>query len=104
MLLEAAGLSAEDAKKMMAQKTTGGSSGGGRKTYYVDSYGNVYSDENGYYAPADTSKIKNTDMIDTSKAKDIDSQNVRSGGMATTAAASIATNAALEELLKRYGK
>lgn len=103
-LLEAAGLSAEDAKKMMAQKATGGSGSGGKKTYYVDSYGNLYSEQNGLYTPADTSKIKNTDLIDTRKAKNIDSQNLTAGSMATTAATANAMNTAINELLKRYGQ
>lgn len=45
-LLAAAGLSREDAQKMMAQLTTGGGGSGGRKksgeTYYTDPYGNAY--------------------------------------------------------------
>ena len=60
-LLKAAGLSQEDAEKLMAQLVPagGGGSGGGKgKTYYVDIAGNYYTiDKNGNYVPVDESTI-----------------------------------------------
>ena len=62
-LLEAAGLSAEDARKMMAQPATGGS-GGGRNTYYLDDNGNPYrQNKDGSFEAVDPSELKRGDQF-----------------------------------------
>ena len=62
-LLEAAGLSAEDAQKLMAQPATGGSSGG-RNTYYLDDNGNPYrQNKDGSFEAVDPSELKRGDQF-----------------------------------------
>ena len=62
-LLEAAGLSAEDAQKLMAQPATGGSSGG-RNTYYLDGQGNPYrQNKDGTFEAVDPSELKRGDQF-----------------------------------------
>ena len=96
-LLEAAGLSAEDAQKLMAQPATGGSGSGGKKTYYVDNGGNLYTMENGMYKYADPKTVKDTDLIDTSHAGKIATQNAIFGGATAVAAVKAGANAAAEK-------
>ena len=78
-LLQAAGLSAADAKKLMAQiqpvSSGSGSGNGGKKgsgegnTYYSDTYGNYWTfDKSGNPVQVDKSTIKKTDQIDPSLA------------------------------------
>ena len=73
-LLMAAGLSAEDAQKMMAQLTTGGSggrSGSKPKTYIVDQNGNYFTvDENGKYTYVNPKNVKKTDYVDDGQMYD----------------------------------
>ena len=78
-MLEAAGLSAEDAQKMMAQLVTGGGGGSKQKTtYYVDVAGNYYVlDNNGRYVQVDPKDIDYKNGVeDTSKRNQIMSQNI----------------------------
>ena len=96
-MLEAAGLSAEDARKMMAQQVTGGSGSGGKKTYYVDNGGNLYTMENGMYKYADPKTVKDTDLIDTSHAGKIATQNAIFGGATAVAGVKAGANAAAEK-------
>lgn len=72
-ILQAAGLSAADAEKMKAKLTSGGggTGGSGAKTYYTDADGHIYSLNNGNYELANPENIKDTDMIDTSRASSI---------------------------------
>lgn len=61
-LLEAAGLSAADAQKLMAQATTGGT--GGRNTWYLDKNGNPYKkNSDGTLTAADPSELKRGDQF-----------------------------------------
>lgn len=71
-LLMAAGLSEEDAQKMMAQIQAGGSGGNGnRKTYVVDEHGNYFTmDEKGNYTYVDPKKVEKTAYVDDSKMFD----------------------------------
>ena len=81
-ILAAAGLSAEDAQKLMAQmETTGGGGGGtgsGKKpTYYVDIAGNYYTtDKNGNYVPVSKKDVDPNGLEDRSKILDITSKNL----------------------------
>ena len=61
-LLEAAGLSAADAQKLMAQATSGGT--GGRNTWYLDKNGNPYKkNSDGTLVAADPSELKRGDQF-----------------------------------------
>ena len=79
-MLQAAGLSADDAAKMMAQLTASGGSGGTKKptTYYTDIAGNYYvMDKNGKYVQVDPKNIDyNNGVEDTSKMNNIMAQNI----------------------------
>lgn len=79
-ILAAAGLSAEDAQKLMAQVTTtgGGGTGSGKKpTYYVDIAGNYYTtDKNGNYIPVSAGDVDPNGREDTSKMLDITTKNL----------------------------
>ena len=71
-ILKAAGLSAEDAQKMIAKLNNNGSGtgGSGGKTYFVDKNGLYYTyDKDGNARPVSESDIKDTDYIDTSENK-----------------------------------
>ena len=97
-MLEAAGLSAEDAKKMMAQVSTGGSGGsGGPQAYYLDSAGNIYKNVNGKYQYVDPTQIKKGDTFDQSQAKNIDLQNSIFGGATAVAGVKTGANATVEK-------
>lgn len=62
-MLEAAGLSAEDAKKLLAQPATGGS-GSGRNTYYLDKDGNPYAkNKDGTFTAVDPTQLKQGDQF-----------------------------------------
>ena len=70
-ILSKAGLSKEDAKKLLAETPTaaaGGGGGGGGNTYYVDKNGIFYKyDKNGNAVYVDKNTIKSTDKINTSE-------------------------------------
>lgn len=81
-LLQAAGLSAEDAQKLMAQLTTtgGGGPGSTKPTYYVDLVGNYYVDDGkGNYVPVDKNNVDPNGMEDLSKRELITRQNIVGG-------------------------
>lgn len=66
-ILAAAGLSAADAKKLMAKKSSGGGTGSKKATtYYTNVDGNLYTVENGKMVQADPSKVTEKDVIDHS--------------------------------------
>jgi len=75
-LLAAAGMSAEDAQKLITPVATGGGTGGYKpKTYYVDGNGNYYSvDENGKYTLVDRKNIDDRDYVDDTKRGAISGQ------------------------------
>lgn len=89
-MLEAAGLSAEDAKKLLAQPASGGSGGG--TLYYIDGKGNPYKEVNGKYQYVDPSTLKPGDRFDGSKAKDIAIYNAVNAGAAAVASVKPGTN------------
>ena len=80
-MLAAAGLSAEDAQKLMAQlvTTAGGGGGNGKApTYYVDIAGNYYTmNKDGSYTQVDPKDVNPNGREDTSKINDITGQNLR---------------------------
>jgi len=91
-LLQAAGLSAEDAEKMKARLSSGGG-GGGKKTgtYYVDNNGNFYELNNSVYVPVDKNNLNMNYRVDDSRKNQIyDTSKVTAG-------------AADEALLRRMG-
>jgi len=77
-LLRQAGLSGEDAAKMIAAPVEvaagGGGGGGGGKTYYYDKYGYVYTtDKNGNATYVDKSTLsKNVKVYETNDSKGYD--------------------------------
>ena len=73
-MLEAAGVSAEDANLLMA-RPTGSGSGNGGNIYYVDASGNYYTLSNGKYSQVDADKVPRNAKVDTSRAGDIMIQN-----------------------------
>ena len=79
-LLQAAGLSAEDAAKMMAQLEAAGGSGGnggGGGKYYVDMLGNYYElNSAGKYVKVDPNKVNRSYQVDTSKMDAILGQDI----------------------------
>ena len=97
-LLQAAGLSAEDAEKLKAQTETTGGTGGGGTRYYVDEYGNIYKLKDGKYIAADKKDIKPSDTFDMSHADKIKSQAVNTAG--TKAAQNASVNLTEEQIKK----
>ena len=77
-LLAAAGLSREDAQKMMAQLTTGGGGSGGKKsggTYYTDPYGNVYEQTENKNGTVNYTAVKWEDVPDNATIDDTYGKN-----------------------------
>ena len=78
-MLAAAGISEEDAQKLMAQLAPTGGGGGGKKapTYYVDIAGNYYTtDSKGNYIPVKPGDVDPNGREDTSKMMDITGRNL----------------------------
>ena len=100
-MLNAAGLTAEDAEKLKAKAQTGGGTGGG-KTYYLDTNGNPYTISNGKYVYVDPSTINTNARFDKSKAYDINTQNAMYAGAA--AAAGVKTGEKTTDWDKVLGK
>ena len=102
-LLEAAGLSAADAQKLMAQ-ATGGSGGTGKpKEYFYDDNGNFFTFENGAYKSVNRNQIKDTDRVSAVDAKAMENQRnaMATGSAATTNALALGMQQALAELRLR---
>lgn len=77
-LLAAAGLSREDAQKMMAQLTTGGGGSGGKKsggTYYTDPYGNAYEQTENKNGTVNYTAVKWEDVPDNATIDDTYGKN-----------------------------
>lgn len=106
-LLKAAGLSEEDAQKLMAQLVpAGGGSGGGKgKTYYVDIAGKYYTvDKNGNYVPVDESTIDWNRDREYGSAADIAKTTARMATGNKTWAQAAAEQAARKEANKKLDK
>ena len=89
--LEAAGLSEEDAQKMMTKLTSGGGPSKGTGTYYVDNSGNYYENKNGVFVKVDKNNLNQNYRVDESKKNQLyDMSQVKTGK-------------ADDELLRRMG-